>query len=266
MSSLPVTPSSTPSDGTAPRKAALLLAKSSITGASEREMQALVERLQAGGAVEKAVYAFSEQGVPTLREVLTGLGDAGFEAVSILPWTLPMEPGFKLWIDRSTERWRIEDPSRRWPAVTVTPPPSSTPAMESMMTQMLAAEPLRATPPAPAATGSIVPPQKRRVLVCQGGPCNNAGAPVVWGHLRNEQKRLNLRTEGEGVMTAKATCLGPCNLAPVLQVFPEGTYYGGVDEAGVDRIIHEHLLGGKVVAELAYEPLPEKQHLRRNTL
>jgi len=48
----------------------------------------------------------------------------------------------------------------------------------------------------------------------------------------------------------------------VLQVFPEGTYYGGVTEAGVDRIIDDHLLGGRVVADLAYEPTGRKQSLR----
>ncbi|CAN7626615.1 hypothetical protein LJR007_001197 [Aminobacter sp. LjRoot7] len=63
-------------------------------------------------------------------------------------------------------------------------------------------------------------------------------------------------------MTAKSTCLGPCNLAPVLQVFPEGTYYGGVTEAAVDRIVTEHLLGGAVVDDFAYQPTGRKQVLR----
>lgn len=34
----------------------------------------------------------------------------------------------------------------------------------------------------------------------------------------------------DGLMSAKASCLGPCNLAPVMQVLPEGTYYGGLTE------------------------------------
>ena len=74
--------------------------------------------------------------------------------------------------------------------------------------------------------------------------------------------RPYLRNAGEGMMSARTSCLGPCNLGPVVQVFPEGTWYGGVDEAGVDRIIESHLLGGEVVADLAYAPLPGKQQLR----
>lgn len=119
-----------------------------------------------------------------------------------------------------------------------------------------------------SATGSsvaaIIPAQKRRVLVCQAGPCNHAGAGLVWGYLRNEQKRLDLRNAGEGMMSARTSCLGPCNFAPVEQVFPEGTWYGGVDEAGIDRIVEMHLLQGEVVRELAYEQLPAKQTLRQS--
>jgi len=123
-----------------------------------------------------------------------------------------------------------------------------------------------ATPVPPAERlvpdGSLIPVQKRRVLVCQGGPCNAAGADLIWGHLRNQQDRRKLRTTGDGTMSCKSTCLGPCNLAPVIQVFPEGTYYGGVTEAAIDRIVSEHLLGGSIVDDFAYQPTGRKQTLR----
>jgi (2Fe-2S) ferredoxin len=50
--------------------------------------------------------------------------------------------------------------------------------------------------------------------------------------------------------------------ASVIQVFPEGTYYGGVTEAAVDRIVSEHLLGGSIVDDFAYQPTGRKQTLR----
>lgn len=58
------------------------------------------------------------------------------------------------------------------------------------------------------------------------------------------------------------SCLGPCNLSPVLQVFPEGTYYGGVTEAVIDRIVEDHLIGGRIVSDFAYAPTGRKQRLR----
>jgi hypothetical protein len=48
---------------------------------------------------------------------------------------------------------------------------------------------------------------------------------------------------------------GRVALAPVRWVrsctWPEGTYYGGVGESGMDKIAQDHLLGGRIVEELA---------------
>lgn len=254
-----------PADPRAPRRAAVLLAKAAITGAASGEMQALAQRLAASGVAQTTCHAFSEQGTPALRDVLSALADSGHDEVLLLPLLLPMEPGFRLWIARTVERWRAAEPRKSWPAVRMAPAPADAAAIDGLLGELMEAArsaPVLADAPKPVPQGSVVPAQRRRVLVCQGGPCNDAGAAVIWGHLRNEQKRLELRTRGEGVMSCKSSCLGPCTLAPVLQVFPEGTYYGGVDEAGIDRIVAGHLQGGAVVEALAYLPLPARQRLR----
>lgn len=246
------------------QRVALLLAKSSITGAADTELQFLCERLAASGRVAVARYACSEQGDPSLRESLRRFAAEGVSEVILLPLLLPMEPGFRLWIARSIERWRSNSPHQEWPRVRVAEHPARAPGADAWLRGWLddGFEAPEAKAPPRAPEGSIVPTQRRRVLVCQGGPCNDAGAAVIWAHLRNEQKRLNLRSTGVGVMTCKTTCLGPCHLAPVLQVFPEGTYYGGIDEDGMDRIVQRHLLDGYVVSELAYPPASGRQVLR----
>lgn len=251
-----------------PHRVAILLAKASITGAASREMEELAQHALSNSRFDQVVHAFSEQGHPSLRAVLDGLGDAGrVDDILIVPCMVPMEPGFKTWITGAVQRWQRERVARGGdsvPGVSIAQAPSQSAAMAEML-QALLDGPTSAIPMGQGATasvGSVVPPQKRRVLVCQGGPCNHAGAAGVWGHLRNEQKRLDLRTTGDGMMSARTSCLGPCNLAPVVQVFPEGTWYGGVDEDGVDRIITEHLLQGRPVPELAYAVIPDKQVLR----
>lgn len=255
-------PPSTPT-----RRAAILLAKGAITGAATREMEALAHRALAHGGFDSVVHAFSEQGSPSLREVLGRLGDAGgFDDILIVPCLLPMEPGFRTWISGAVQRWQGGVVARGGvvPRVSIAGSAGESLAMDAMLQSWLEG-PATAVPTgsAPLATaGSVIPPQKRRVLVCQGGPCNQAGSALVWGHLRNEQKRLELRTTGDGMMSARTSCLGPCKLAPVVQVFPEGTWYGGIDEAGVDRIIAEHLLAGRVVTQLAYAATAEKQFPR----
>jgi len=249
------------------QRVALLLAKSSITGAADSEMQLLANRLASTGQVVAVRHAYSEQGSPSLRESLTRFADEGVGEVVLLPLLLPMEPGFRLWVSRSIERWCHVEPNRSWPRIRIAESPTQIVGTEAWLQNWLASSMTSPLAESPSRTpaGSVVPPQQRRVLVCQGGPCNDAGAAVVWAHLRNEQKRLNLRTTGLGVMSCKTTCLGPCNLAPVLQVFPEGTYYGGIDEAGIDRIVQRHLIDGCVVDELAYSPVPGRQLLRLPT-
>ena len=240
--------------------AVLLLARSATTAAAVRDMERLRDHAAQLPGVGQAVFAFAEEGTPSLRDALEALIASGAATVLIAPIVVPAEPAFVTGLKKALQRWRGAD-ARPWPEIRIAPFPQ-----RDLLDAVLRApdvEALALSPDAPAAEGSIVPAQKRRVLVCLGAPCIRAGAEVVWGHLRNEQKRLDLRTAGEGMMSARTSCLGPCNLAPVLQVWPEGTCYGGVDEAGIDRIVGQHLLKGEVVEDLAYLPNGAKQTLRK---
>ena len=263
-------------------RALLVTARSSITAAADRELETLCERLRQRQPDSRVLYAYTEQGTPALRTVLHQLADEGVAEVVLLPLLLPMEPGLALSLQRVIKRWRRErsdtrdsrgnsggdsggDSNTAWPVVRIAPAPASVAAIDSLLDEM--AQQGQAATPAdgtrvPEAEGATVPAQRHRVLVCAGGPCTDAGAAVVWGHLRNIQKARSLRTDGPGVMTCKTTCLGPCGLAPVMQIWPDGTWYGGVDEAGVERIVEQHLLGGEAVTELSYLVQPGKQWLR----
>jgi (2Fe-2S) ferredoxin len=176
-----------------------------------------------------------------------------------------LDPGFRLWVSRAVQRMRAHRPELHWPTVRLAPGPAETLAMKEVLRELLVraedAEPL-GEKALFASDASLVPAQHWRVLVCQGPACNSSGAPGLWARLMREQERLDLRTRPPGVVGCTTSCLGPCSLAPVLQVFPGGQFYGGVDEAGVGLIVHEHLLGGAVVQELAYAPNGRKQRLR----
>lgn len=241
----------------------LLLARSAITAPPLKEMERLRAALAMRPGVHEAGFAFSEQGSPSLRHAIDKLVAAGCDRLVILPMLIPAEPNFQAWLTRTLTRWRFRD-ERPWPAIEIAALLPDEASLASLLDAALAAErselPLSSAKATPE--GSLVPAQKRRVLVCMGGPCNVAGAEVIWGHFRNEQDRLGLRTAGEGCMSAKTSCLGPCNLAPVVQVWPEGTYYGGVDEAAVDRIIADHVLRGEPATDHAYESTGRKQFLR----
>jgi (2Fe-2S) ferredoxin len=211
----------------------LLLARSATAAQPVREMERWASGMAELPGVSGASFAFSEEGPLSLRDSLRALVEANDQPIVVVPMVLPSEPSFENWLRRTVQRWQAAD-ARPWPEIRVAAFPGMQSQMRDVLTACLAAD-APVEPDKPAGEGSIVPAQKRCVLVCMGGPCNAAGAAPIWGHLRNEQK-------------------GPCSLAPVLQVWPEGTLYGGVDEAGVDRIVQDHLLGGGIVEALAYHP------------
>jgi hypothetical protein len=104
-----------------------------------------------------------------------------------------------------------------------------------------------ATDEKPAQTPAPVP---RRVLACHGNDCKRAGATSVWRQLREKQQGWRAAETGSVLQLTKTSCLGPCRFAPVVQVFPEGTYYGLLDGPALDKVVEGHLAGGRVVAEL----------------
>jgi (2Fe-2S) ferredoxin len=241
-------------------EAIILFARSAVAAAPLKEMERFRALLAARDG-RRIVFAFTEQGQPSLRTTLVALAEEGIASALIIAMIVPFEQSMIASLTRSLRRWAAA--GSRLPAVRLVPVLGQDDVAAAALAAALGHEATAVDPDSlKTAEGSLVPGQKRRVLVCMGGPCNAAGAETLWGHLRNEQDRLKLRIAGGGTMSAKSSCLGPCNLAPVLQVWPEGTYYGGVDEKAIDRIIDDHLLGGKPVDDLSYEPTGQKQILR----
>ncbi len=98
---------------------------------------------------------------------------------------------------------------------------------------------------------------RRHIFLCTGGKCAPPEAQALsWDYLKRRLRELGLVDAEHGVLRTKADCLRICVGGPIAVVYPEGTWYRDCSPENLERILQEHLLGGRPVQELAFQTAP----------
>ncbi|HOK22567.1 MAG TPA: NADH-quinone oxidoreductase subunit NuoF [Candidatus Hydrothermia bacterium] len=92
-------------------------------------------------------------------------------------------------------------------------------------------------------------PKRLDILVCSGAACISNNSTAIKDKLQAVLTENGLLEE---VSIIETGCMGPCELGPVMLVYPDGVFYIRLKEDDVEEIVREHIIKGRPVKRLQW--------------
>ena len=93
--------------------------------------------------------------------------------------------------------------------------------------------------------------RKADIMVCGGQGCISSKCGEVVDALKAALQKNNLTDKDVNIILTG--CLGPCDMGPVMIVYPDATFYRKVKPKDAEAIVEEHILKGTPVQKLLYK-------------
>lgn len=189
---------------------------------------------------------------PTVTGVLDEATAAGAtEVVVVSAQTVP-DRKMDAWFRRVIGHWLRERAGAPGPEVRIAGPLTDVAGYADLLDAAITgpgASARTTTAPLTSSAWDDVPGFARHVLVCRGPRCSVRGGSETAAAL---DRTLDERGLGDDdVLVTQTGCLFPCSQAPVIAVYPDDHWYAGLTADRVARVVDEHLVAGRPVADWA---------------
>ncbi|MGE8494910.1 MULTISPECIES: (2Fe-2S) ferredoxin domain-containing protein [Comamonas] len=244
-----------------PPDALLLLGRGGLGSAAKNELQALLQACQQGAPGLPMQLAFVDRNQPALPEALDSLcaalapADLARQTIVIQPVMVPDEPALRRWLQKVAMRWLASQAKDARPQLVFAQPLLQSDGLVPALLNNLALA--TSQPDVVAEEGdegwqtdpvawSTVPAHQRHVLWCMGPRCVAKGAAALWPRLSQAvQASAPLKQQLQLLQTS---CQYPCNQGPLMIVYPDGVWYGNLDEDSLVPVLKSHIEGSEACA------------------
>lgn len=214
--------------------------------------EALKEQLRPVLRGSRIEIAFGDLTGPSLPQVLDGLMSEGVKSAAVVTCMVPADPALSIWLAGALSQWRQDRKAEM--RVRLLPPVEQMLDFPKAIIDLLEqsdSKDVALTEPSLGKPGwSKVPEHNRQIYFCMGARCAHRLAEALWQHLRARMKEhRSLGSGPERIMSLRCSCLFPCNLGPLMTVYPGGIWYGGLTKDRIDRIVEEHLVRGAPIED-----------------